>query len=85
MAAKRINITISNDDKLWLEGYCQANRISKAEAVRQGIDLLKREERQKIYRHLVEATRGLWRKGNGLAYQEELRCEWISRVRSTHH
>jgi hypothetical protein len=76
MAAKRLSITISDDDKLWLEGYCQANRISMAAAVRRGIDLLKRGERQNNYRRLVETTRGLWNKGNGLAYQQKMRTEW---------
>jgi hypothetical protein len=47
-----------------------------AEAVRQGINLLKKGEHQEVYRRLAEGTRGLWKKGNGLAYQEELRREW---------
>jgi hypothetical protein len=76
MPAKRIIITIPDEDKLWLDGYAKVHKISVAEAVRQGINLLKKGERQKDYRRLVESTRGLWKKGNGLEYQQEVRREW---------
>jgi hypothetical protein len=76
MPAKRIIITIPAEDKLWLDGYAEVNKISVAEAVRQGIHLLKKGERQKDYRRLVGSTRGLWKKGNGLEYQQEVRREW---------
>jgi hypothetical protein len=76
MPAKRIIITIPDEDKLWLDGYAKVHKISVAEAVRQGINLLKKREWQKDYRRLVESTRGLWKKGNGLEYQQEVRREW---------
>lgn len=76
MATKRIIISIPDEDKLWLEGYSKVHKISVAEAIRQGIDQLKRAKRQQTYRQLVENTRGIWKKGDGLAYQEKLRAEW---------
>ena len=36
MPAKRILIAMSDEDKLWLDGYAKVRKISVAEAVRQG-------------------------------------------------
>jgi hypothetical protein len=68
-------MTIPDEDKLWLDAYTKINKISVAEAVRQGISLLKQEQRQKTYQKFVEITCGIWKKGNGLAYQQEMRGE----------
>jgi hypothetical protein len=76
MSAKKIIISISDEDKLWLDGYAKVHKISVAEAVRQGIGLLKKGQRQKTYQKLVEITCGIWKKGGGLAYQQEMRVEW---------
>ncbi len=75
MSAKRIIITIADEDKLWLGGYAKAHKISVAEAIRQGISLLKKEQWQKAYHELVESTCGIWKKGDGLAYQGEMGME----------
>jgi hypothetical protein len=76
MPAKRIIITISDEDKLWLDGYAKEHKISVAEAVSQAISLLRQEHRQQTYQKLVEITCGIWKKGEGLAYQGEMRTEW---------
>ena len=47
-----------------------------AEAIRRGIAELKQKEERNVYQRLVEETRGIWRKGEGLAYQEKIRSEW---------
>jgi Mor family transcriptional regulator len=76
MTTRRIIISIPDDDKLWLEGYSKVHKISVAEAIRQGISQLKKEQRRQTYQQLVESTTGIWKKGDGLAYQEKLRTEW---------
>jgi hypothetical protein len=76
MSAKRIIIKIAGEDKLWISGYAKAHKISVAQAIRQGISLLKKEQRQKAYQELVESTCGIWKKGDDLAYQEKMRVEW---------
>ena len=76
MPAKRIIITIPDEDKLWLNGYAKERKISVAEVICQGIDLLKKGQRQNTYQKLVEITCGIWKKGAGLAYQKEMRREW---------
>jgi hypothetical protein len=47
-----------------------------AEAVRRAICNLKSCERQNLYGSLLMRTRGLWRKGDGLTYQRDIRSEW---------
>jgi|GEM_PF-336030 len=76
MGSQRTIITISEKDKGWLESFSKARGISMAEAIRQGIAQLKEKEAKNIYRTLVEETSGMWKKGDGLAYQEKLRSEW---------
>ncbi len=76
MPAKRITVTIPESDKEWLEAYSRIHQISVAAAIRQGIGLLKKEQRQKTNQRLVESARGLWKRGNGLDYQENIRSEW---------
>ena len=79
MANKRTIITISEEDKQWLEHYSSLHRVSMAEAIRQGIRKLKEAELMENYQTIVKNTRGLWKKGDGLAYQKKIRTEWNSR------
>jgi 6-phosphogluconate dehydrogenase len=78
MASKRTIITLSEEDKQWLESYSRAHQVSLAEAVRQGIRRLKDAELEKTYRTIVQNTRGIWKEGDGLKYQRKLRSEWDS-------
>jgi hypothetical protein len=78
VASKRTIITLSEEDKLWLESYSSVHGVSVAEAIRQGIRRLKEAERRETYRILVDRTRGIWDKGDGLAYQRKTRSEWHS-------
>ena len=57
----------------------QASRLCTV--IPQGIEQVKMKHRQKIYKQLVERTTGIWKKGDGLAYQEKLRAEWEQRLR----
>jgi hypothetical protein len=76
MGSVRTIVTLSEEDKTWLEGYSKAKGISMAEAIRRSIMRLKDQEAQSNYQNLVMRTRGIWRGGDGLAYQEKLRSEW---------
>ena len=78
MAGSRTIITLPEEDKKWLQSYSRAHDISLAEAVRQGVQKLKIAEQQELYRSLVDSTKGIWKKGNGLEYQENIRSEWHS-------
>ena len=79
MPSVRTIITLSEEDKRWLESYSSLHHISVAEAIRQGIRKLKNAEQYENYRSLVQNSKGLWKKEGGLDYQEKIRAEWNSR------
>lgn len=76
MGSKRTIITLSEEDKVWLESYSRTCRISAAEAIRRGIARLRDQEGRSVYKKIVSETRGIWKQGNGLEYQEKVRSEW---------
>ena len=76
MGSTRTIITISEEDKKWLESYGKARGISLAEAIRKGIRKLRENESGDTYRAMIDKTKGLWKKGDGLIYQRRLREEW---------
>ena len=78
MGSIRTIITLSEEDKQWLESYSNVHQVSLAEAIRQGIRRLKDAELQETYRVLVKSTKGLWKKGDGLKYQRKIRSGWHS-------
>ena len=78
MASKRTIITLSEEDKRWLESYSRIHQVSLAEAIRQGIRRLKDAELETTYRTIVQNTRGIWKEGGGLKYQRKVRSEWHS-------
>ena len=75
MGSKRTIVTLQEKDKLWLESYSKAYKVSVAEAIRQGINRLKESMAEKTYHTLVQNTKGVWKKGNGLKYQQDIRSE----------
>ena len=76
MPSKRTIITISDMEKHWLMNYTKAHGISMAEAIRRGIACLRTSKSSGSYQKLVDRTKGIWSKGDGLKYQEQLRSEW---------
>ena len=76
MGTQRTIITISDQEKQWLENYSKAYGISMAESVRRGIARLRENETLNTYRMLVRQTQGIWKNEDGLKYQEKLRSEW---------
>jgi len=79
MASVRTIITLSEEDKQWLESYSSLHHMSVAEAVRRGIRKLKEAEFSENYQTLVLNSKGLWKKGDGLTYQKQIRTDWDSR------
>lgn len=47
-----------------------------AEAVRRGIACLKAAEGHDAYCKIVRNTAGIWKRGDALRYQEEMRSAW---------
>lgn len=78
MPSVRTIITLSEEDKKWLESYSRLHHMSVAEAIRRGIKKLKAAEFLENYQTLVLNSKGLWKKGDGLTYQRQIRTEWNS-------
>lgn len=74
----RTIISISEDDKRWLEERAAQEGIPMTEVVRRAL----RQMREKAEREepptetLLSQTQGLWTKEDGLEYQRRLRGEW---------
>jgi len=75
MKTTRTIITLPREDKAWIERYSKRKGVSMAEAIRKGVSTLRDQERSSTYSLLLESTRGVWVKGDGLEYQEEIRRE----------
>lgn len=71
----RTIISLEEQDKSWLERKAREAGVPMAEVVRQAIRRMKQAEDETLDQ-LLESTRGLWRKGDGLRYQRKLRQEW---------
>jgi hypothetical protein len=77
MKSARTIITISEQEKRWLSSYSGLHGVSLAEAVRRGIACLKATEGHDAYCKLVRNSAGIWKRGDALRYQEEMRSEWV--------
>ena len=76
MKRTRTIISLSEEEKDWLESYAKRKGVSMAEAIRKGVSRLRGEDRSSIYQDVLESTRGIWAKDDGLDYQEKMREEW---------
>ncbi len=75
MPSKRTIITLSDKERRWLTNYSKTHGVSVAEGVRRGVACLKASQSPDSYRTLVHRTQGIWRKGDGVKYQERLRSD----------
>ena len=79
----RTVISLEQEDKDWLDRRARAEKVPMTEIVRRAIRRYRQEaERppEKDIKVLLAQTRGLWRAGEGLAYQNGLREEWEART-----
>ena len=74
----RTVISISEDDKKWLEECADEEGIPMTEVVRRALHLMQEvEKREKPPTEtLLARTKGLWKQSDGLEYQRRLRDEW---------
>ena len=75
---KRTLISLEADEKVWLDATAAREGKPAAELVRRALKLLKAQTppSAQTFKDLLNRTRGLWRQGDGLAYQDRLRNEW---------
>lgn len=75
----RTIVNLSNEDKSWLDSRARTEGVPMTELVRRAVH----EYRERCGRgqpreldELLEQTRGCWRQGDGMRYQEFLRDDW---------
>ena len=71
----RTIISLEPADKAWLERKAREDGVPETEVVRRALRSLRRQE-EASFEDLLEQSRGIWKKGDGLAYQRRLRREW---------
>lgn len=71
----RMIVSLGEQEKSWFERRSRETGSSIAEIVRQAVRQMQKTEEQSLDEAL-EATRGLWRRGDGLRYQRKIRREW---------
>ena len=71
----RTIISLDPEEKTWLERRAKAAGMPMSKLVREAIQRMRQQE-EASFEQLLEQTSGLWRKGDGLAYQRRVRKEW---------
>lgn len=78
----RTLINLDPDDKRWLDREAKARRVPMTELVRQAVRSYRIRAESDARPSLQEAldrTAGIWRAGDGLAWQRRIRSEWQER------
>jgi hypothetical protein len=75
----RMIVSLEEREKSWLKRRSRETGESMAEIVRRAVRRLRQSEDESLD-DLLEATKGIWRKGDGLEYQRKIREEWDERV-----
>jgi hypothetical protein len=71
----RMILSFEEGEKSWLKRRSHETGESMAEIVRRAVRRLQESEETSLEETLA-ATRGVWRKGDGLRYQRKVRREW---------
>jgi hypothetical protein len=71
----RTIISLDPEDKQWLERRAQGQGVPMARLVREAIRRMRQQEDVSL-EELLRQTSGLWKRGDGLAWQRRLRKEW---------
>ena len=72
-------VNLDPDDKAWLDQEARRRKLPMTELVRQAVHSYRQREQSQARPALDEVlarTAGLWRHGEGLAWQQRLRGEW---------
>lgn len=74
----RTVIALEESDKEWLDRQAARRNVAMTALVREAIGLLRQAEsaRGRSTDDILESTRGIWRHGDGLAWQKRLRDGW---------
>jgi hypothetical protein len=75
----RTLINLDPDDKHWLDREARKRHVPMTELVRQAIRSYRMREESRgrpALQNALARTAGIWRQGDGLAWQQRMRDEW---------
>lgn len=74
----RTVISLDEGDKDWLDRQAARRKVAMTSLVREAIALLRREEaaRSRGGADVLERSRGIWKRGDGLEWQNRMRDAW---------
>lgn len=75
----RTVISLGHEEKAWLDEKSRAEGVAMTELVRRAVRRYRQSEAAaspRGVRAALKATRGLWSRGDGLAYQRRVRSDW---------
>lgn len=74
----RTVISLDDSDKRWLDQQAALQHVPMTEVVRQAVQALRaaRQQNGDDFQALLVGTAGIWRHGDGLAWQQDIRDEW---------
>ena len=80
-SAVRTVISLSREDKMWLDAEAEREGVSMTEMVRTAVRGLRRAKGADVddLDSLLQRTRRRWRRGDGLSYQRRIRSDWHGR------
>jgi len=78
----RTVISLSEDDKRWLDAEAARQGVTMTELVRRAVGDLRRRARPEKpdFETLLDELSGTWEHGDGLEYQRKIRAEWEERL-----
>ncbi len=72
----RTVISLDPEDKAWLDKRAKASGVPMTELVRKAIRQMRQADEGQSLDTLLEQTSGIWRRGDALKYQQDIRAEW---------
>ena len=75
----RTVISLDPEEKAWLDNKARELGKPMTAVVRDAVTLLRLEDARRAeppLEELLARTRGIWKRGDGLAWQKNLRAEW---------
>lgn len=74
----RTIVSLAVEDKDWLDRRAAEEGVPMTELIRRAVKLLREHGRlsEPEWDEVLTRTSGIWKHGDGLAYQERMRGEW---------
>jgi len=74
----RTTISLDASDKHWLDQQAAMQHVPMTEVVRQAVRAMRsgRQQSGDDFQALLVGTAGIWKQGDGLAWQQNTRDEW---------